>query len=220
MGGQQSLHYLLSSTSPYNLAHSTDTPIISALLLESPYIALHPASQPSSVIVSLGKVAARLLPERQMVQRLDATYMSRSAKTRDDWVNDPLCHDTGTLRGLADMLERSAMLDRLGRGEKVAGLRTNLPEGCVGLWLGHGDADRTTSFEASRRLFDVLKLDGEKSSRSEDNKIFNPYEGGYHKLHGEPDGMAELFAKDVGDFILKTTEGMSSSGSAIMKPKL
>jgi acylglycerol lipase len=187
MGGAQALHFLLT-TSPSYL--SPPLPPISGLILESPYISLHPSSQPSSLTVTVGKLAGRLFPNRQLKQKLDATYMSRDAKVRQDWIDDPLCHDTGTLAGLAGMLERAAELVGLTNGISPR-LTTKLP--CP-LLLCHGDEDRVTSYEASRALFE--KLEGQE-------KRFASYKGWYHKMHVEPEGKGEEFARDVGSWIVK-----------------
>jgi acylglycerol lipase len=185
MGGAEALSFILS----------TPLPPIAGLILESPYIALHPSSQPSSLTVTLGKLAGRLLPNRKLKQKLDATYMSRDAKVRQDWVDDPLCHDTGTLAGLAGMLSRAADLVSLSSTPSSAPhLTTTLP--CP-LLLCHGTDDRVTSYPASKTLFE--KLQGEKH--------FASYEAGYHKLHAEPEGKGEEFARDVGAWILKICQG-------------
>ena len=34
------------------------------------------------------------------------------------------------------------------------------------------------------------------------DKVFRTYVGGYHKLHAEPEGMGEQFARDVGEWIV------------------
>ena len=127
-----------------------------------------------------------------MKQKLDATYMSRDAKVRQDWIDDPLCHDTGTLAGLAGMLGRAAELTALSRAESPT-LSRKLP--CP-LLMCHGDEDRVTSFDASQALFE--KLEGEK--------YFAKYEGCYHKMHAEPEGKGEEFARDVGAWIVKMAQ--------------
>lgn len=190
MGGAEALHFILS-TAPNYLA--SPLPKLTGCILESPYIALHPSSQPSSFVVSVGKLAGRLLPNRQMKQKLDATYMSRDAKVRQDWIDDPLCHDTGTLAGLAGMLGRAADLVSLTQGASPH-LTTKLP--CPVL-LCHGDGDRVTSYDASKALFE--KLEGDKK--------FGSYEGYYHKMHAEPEGKGEEFARDIGAWIVKLAQG-------------
>ena len=205
MGGAQALHFLLT-TSPSYL--SPPLPPISGLILESPYISLHPSSQPSSLTVTVGKLAGRLFPNRQLKQKLDATYMSRDAKVRQDWIDDPLCHDTGTLAGLAGMLGRAADLVGLSDGAAPQHLTTKLP--CP-LLLLHGDEDSVTSYEASKALFEKLEV-GEGMG-----KRFASYEGGYHKMHAEPDGKGEEFARDVGDWLAGVVKGKEDGQARVLK---
>ena len=189
MGGAQALHYLLTP--------QPTRPLISGLLLESPFIALHPSSQPLTLTVLLGKLAARIAPTRQLLQKLNPAHVSRSVAVQKDWSNDPLCHDTGTLQGLAGMLQRGSDLVSLSTNPNTSNLTTKLS--CP-VWLAHGTADKVTSYNASRELFDVLDVEN-------GDKMFKSYEGGYHKLHAEPEGMGEEFARDVGGWILERSAG-------------
>jgi acylglycerol lipase len=205
MGGAEALHFMLTET-PRPLADDLPKGTIRGLLLESPYIALHPDSQPSGFTVWAGKLAARIAPSKQMLQKLDSTYMSRDPQVRKDWEEDKLCHDTGTLEGLAGMLQRAAELTALGEGKAVEGLK--LDPGCP-VWFGHGSGDRVTSYDESKRLFGKLKVE---------DKTFKNYEGAYHKLHAEPEGVKEEFVKDVGEWILAHIPGQE--GEMDVKAKL
>lgn len=187
MGGGEALCYMLSTSSELS-----NRSAISGLLLEAPYIELDPAEQPGFMKVSAGKLAAMLLPHMQLKQKLSATFMSRSAKVRQDWVDDALCHDTGTLEGLKDLLQRSADLSLLSRGIKVDGFTTNIP--CP-VWFSFGSGDRVLSMGAAQRLYNVLQAPNR-------DKAFQSYPDAYHKLHAEPDGVGEQFAKDVASWIL------------------
>jgi acylglycerol lipase len=205
MGGAEALHFMLTEA-PRPLANDLPEGTIRGLLLESPYIALHPDSQPSGFTVWAGKLAARIAPSKQMLQKLDSTYMSRDPQVRKDWEEDKLCHDTGTLEGLAGMLQRAAELTTLGEGKAVEGLK--LDPGCP-VWLGHGSGDRVTSYDGSKRLFEKLKVE---------DKAFKSYEDAYHKLHAEPGGGKEEFVKDAGEWILAHIPGQE--GGMDVKAKL
>ncbi|KIX01694.1 uncharacterized protein Z518_09420 [Rhinocladiella mackenziei CBS 650.93] len=188
MGGGEALCYMLSTSAALTQSRCS----ISGLLLESPYIELDPSEQPSFLKVSAGKLAALLLPHAQLKQKLSPTYMSRDAKVRQDWVDDPLCHDTGTLEGLNGLLQRAADLSSLSHGHKVHGFSTSVS--CP-IWFSHGSGDKVTSPVAAKRLYDVLQARG-------GDKTFQSYPDAYHKLHAEPDGMGEQYAKDVAMWIL------------------
>ena len=122
--------------------------------------------------------------------------MSRSAKVRQEWVDDPLCHDTGTLEGLKGLLQRAADLEALSHGHKVHGLTTKVP--CP-VWVSHGTADKVVSLVAAQRLFGVLDAPS-------GDKVFQTYPDAYHKLHAEPDGVGEQYAKDAAEWILAHVE--------------
>lgn len=187
MGGNETLYYLLSSPSAF-----PNRPALSGLLLEAPYIELDPSEQPSFLKVFAGKLAAFLLPNTQLKQKLHSTYMSHSAKVRQDWEDDPLCHDTGTLQGLKGLLQRAGDLSSLSHGHDVPGLRRDLP--CP-VWMGHGTSDRVVSPQAAKRLFDVLRA-------PERDTVYQAYPDAYHKLHAEPDGISDQFVRDVAEWIL------------------
>lgn len=64
----------------------------------------------------------------------------------------------------------------------------------IPIFWAHGTSDKATSFALSKKLFDRLDGDG--------LEVFKAYEGWYHALHLEPDGMKEQFARDVGEWII------------------
>ena len=98
-----------------------------------------------------------------MVNKLDAQWMCHDLAICKEWVEDPLCHDTGTLEGLAGMLDRMAELDE----DRIV---IDEWEGCK-VWIGHGTEDRCTSHAASKRFVERLKVE---------DKTFREYEGCYH----------------------------------------
>ncbi|KIW20134.1 hypothetical protein PV08_00709 [Exophiala spinifera] len=199
MGGNELLTYMLSTSSAYS-----NRPPISGVLLEAPYIELDPSEQPNAVTVVAGKMAASLLPHMQLKRALNAAFLSRSTTVQRDFINDSLCHDTGTLEGLKGLLQRAGDLSALSHGRKVSGLTTKVP--CPVL-VSHGTDDKIISFPAAERLFSVLDAPG-------GDKVFQAYKGGYHKLHAEPEGGAEQFANDVGNWILAHANH-SSSGTQV-----
>lgn len=210
MGGAESLVYLLSQPQSFATAQALKQGALlpfSGLLVESPHIAFPSGSQPSSLLVFAGRIAGKMLPHMQMVQKLEASNMSRDPKVCEEWKNDPLCHDTGTLQGLAGLLDRAGHLDAVGGGSKAGGkecggLMGRLP--CPVFWA-HGTGDKVCDFAASKKLYDRLAADGGKDAWHSEN-LFRAYEGAYHKLHAEPDGVGEEFAKDVGGWILRVAK--------------
>ena len=194
---------------------------IRGYLLESPFVDFDPQSKPSSLTVFFGRLAGRLLPHRQLVNRLDVNLISRDPEACKRFEEDELCHDTGTLEGLAGMLDRT--------GELAAGkiiISDDAGEGGVTrIWIAHGDQDGITAFAASKRLADALQVK---------DKEFRAYEGYYHRcksdrpmiatwlltlqVHDEPSPDKEVFMDDVANWILaRSVEPVQVDGA---KPKL
>lgn len=162
---------------------------IRGFLAEAPFVALHPKSRPWKSTVVLGRLAGRLLPRFQMVNKLDLNLLSHDPEHAKRVEADELCHDTGTLEGLAGMLDRAAMLEdgrvvvREGAGEG----------GKTRLWVGHGTADGICDCEATRRMFERVE--------AEDREL-RLYEGWFHQLHVEAGQDKVKYAEDVVKWIL------------------
>lgn len=160
-------------------------------LLESPFISFSPEEQPSWFKVFAGRLAGRLLPHRQLRHDIAPEHLTRDPNVAKSIAEDKLMHNTGTLEGLAGLLDRT---NALAKGEVRP-----LPGGAMrSLWVGHGTQDKTTWFEASKRYFD--ECTGEVA-----DKEFRAYEGWYHQLHADGP-QSEEFYRDVGDWILQRCE--------------
>jgi len=157
MGGAQVLQY--AARGPIEARQK-----FRGYLVESPFIAFHKDAQPAWLTVVAGRLAARVLPKRQMVQKLDGAAMSRDPIVCEEYVKDALCHDTGTLEGLAGLLERAEELDK-GKVTIATG------EG-VSIWAGHGTGDKVCSFEATQSFMGRLPVK---------DKELRTYEGWFHK---------------------------------------
>ena len=153
MGGGETLYY--AATGPAEVRKS-----IRGYLALAPYIALAPASAPSRALVIAGRLAMKVLPKMQMLQKLKPDFQSRDPEFAKTWVEDELCHDTGTLEGLGGMIDRGEHLDK---GVVV------VKEGSI--FIAHGSGDLITSYDASKRFFDKLNVQ---------DKTYKTYEGWYH----------------------------------------
>jgi len=164
-------------------------------LLEAPFIGWPAGEEPSALKIFLGRLAARILPNRALVHAIPPENLSRDPEVVASLRADPLCHDTGTLEGLASLLDRT---EALLRGRAV-------PAPCIrSLWFGHGSADLGTSYPASKAFFE--RLEGVEDA------TFKTYEGWYHQLHAEP-GRDEFY-KDVGDWIVARSGEANAKGAA------
>ncbi|RYN31175.1 hypothetical protein AA0119_g4827 [Alternaria tenuissima] len=178
---------------------------IRGFLLESPFVDFDPKSKPSPVTVFFGRVAGKLMAKRQLTNKLDPKLISRDPAVCKQFDEDELCHDTGTLEGLAGLLDRT---NALSSGKVV--IPDNAGEGGVTrIWIAHGEQDGITSYPASKRLFSALQVK---------DKEFKSYAGCYHRLHDEPSPDKDAFRDDVVNWILARATDPAGEDSA--KPRL
>jgi len=154
-------------------------------LCESPYIKLSKDTEPNVVTVFVGRLASKVAPHMHMHQPIPPANLVRDPEVIKSIETDPLLHGSGTLEGLSGMLDRSAALSG---GKRI------LNKGVKSLWVGHGTNDKGTSWEASKKWVEQQK--------EVEDKTFRSYEGAYHQLHADTKEVAELLAKEVGDWIL------------------
>ncbi|KAL6900287.1 Alpha/Beta hydrolase protein [Trichoderma evansii] len=156
-------------------------------ILEAPFIGFSPAEVPSSLKVFLGRLVGRLLPKQQLKHVVPPEHLSRDPEVVESVRNDALCHNTGTLEGLASLLDRTATLS--GGGVKLGA-------DVHSLFLTHGTNDLTCSYDAAVKFVNDQTAVEDKETKS--------YEGGYHQLHA--DLCKDELAKDVIDWILKRSK--------------
>ncbi|KKA27879.1 hypothetical protein TD95_004130 [Thielaviopsis punctulata] len=176
MGGGQIL--TLACTPAYNDIAGR----VRGWLAEAPFIAFPRGAEPMALEVYAGRLLGKLLPRFQLKKPIDPHILTRVAANAEAVAADELCHDTGTLQGLAGMLDRAANLERG---------KMSLNPSVSALAIFHGSGDKVTSHLASRKFIDEQKIQ---------DKMFKEYDGGYHQLHA--DLCADEFIQDVGDWIL------------------
>lgn len=144
-------------------------PDIEALILTSPWLKL--AFNPPAIKEWIGKGVARVLPTLPMSTGLKPEDLFRPSDLDIPPItDDPLNHTTITPRAYMEV--QSAGEWALRNGAELS----------VPLLLLHGNSDRITSFEASRRLASDL------GSRCD----WQPREGGLHELHNDKDGRVTI----------------------------
>lgn len=172
MGGGAALAYGYSGSMRDRLA---------GMVVWSPMIDFAPQARPFTVVEAAGKLLAKIMPNMKMVNKLDDSAMSRDPSVVADYNADKLCHNTGTLLGLSEMLERSRLL-------RSPGVQASFPQNLPVLVM-HGSGDRITSHEASKSFVEGLGVV---------DKTFKQYDGWYHKLHADEPGEDRVrFANDV-----------------------
>lgn len=160
MGGAEILHY--ASSGPADVVSQ-----ITGFISSAPLVALHPGTRPWKTTVILGRIAGKLLPHHQLVNHLKADYLSRDPEQNKLWVADELCHDTGTLEGLAGMLDRGEQLDS-GKTMVKEGVGKG---GKTRLLVVHGTGDHVNDFVASKKYVDRCAVK---------DKELKAYDGWYH----------------------------------------
>ncbi len=143
-------------------------PRLAGVAASSPWLRL--AFEPPALKVRLGRVTNRLWPAFSQSSGPDVRGLSRDPEAVQAYTDDPLVHDRISARLFVGVYE--------------AGLRAldHAAEFGVPLLVMHGDADRLTSPEASRRFASGVTGDC----------TFKLWEGFYHELHNEP-GKEEVF---------------------------
>lgn len=166
----------------------------------SPLIEPAAAVRPSRLLVAAGRLGARLLPNAQRVEALDPATMSRDPAVCAAFARDPLCHNTGTLLGMSEMLARG---ECLARADTAAAFAPDLP-----VLVCHGSADKVADCAASRRF--VAALAGADTT-------FREYAGWRHKLHAEPEPDRTRFATEMVEWIRERAGANAPAGGT---PKL
>ncbi|KAL2807702.1 Alpha/Beta hydrolase protein [Aspergillus granulosus] len=186
MGGQESAFYLL------NPDLDGYWPLVTGWIMEALYIGLDLASYPN---------LARVFPKPKFTQPLSGKFVTRDCNIRERYCSDLLCYNTSTLEALQDVLQRESDLTKLSVLDQPvpSGLSACLP--CPVFWA-HGSADMITSYAISKRLYKRLEPHNEADT---DAKTWKLFEGMFHQLHSKPDGVAEEFLRDVGEWVAKIT---------------
>lgn len=170
-------------------------------LCEAPLVGLAPEEQPSWLKVFSARLVGKVLPRLHMVQELPPENLTRIPEVQKSIREDELVHNTGTIEGLAGMLDRTNALSSGATRPDGAKVRA--------LWIGHGTGDKGTSYAETKKWFDSYA--GVVPDRE-----LKTYEGAYHQLHA--DLCKEEFEKDVADWILARAGGGAEVKAAETKP--
>jgi len=145
--------------------------LLSGVIVTSPFIILtHPAS---SIKRWFGGKMASISPKMIIPAVVKGGELSHDPKVTELYNSDPLIRQVGSLRGLSDML---------GGGEQLLHSDYQHWPKTLPLLLIHGTEDQVTSCKATQTFYDKVVADDKKLSL---------YEGGYHELQNEPDGVQE-----------------------------
>ncbi|KAG6037301.1 hypothetical protein E4U41_005225 [Claviceps citrina] len=169
-------------------------------ILECPFVGFPAGEEPSSLKVLAGRLIGRLLPRQQLHHVVPPEHLSRDEAVVQSVRDDPLCHNTGTLEGLASLLDRTAML---ASGKVILGKQVK------SILLTHGTEDKTCSYDAAATFL--------QNQHNVPDKTTKLYDGAYHQLHA--DHCKEAFTNDVINWILERS-GESGTDIAALIAKL
>jgi len=126
---------------------------------------------------------------------ITAPDLSHDEAVNKAYIEDPMVIAKGTLRGVGDMLN--------GGEDLVQSSYRHWPKD-LPLLLIHGTSDRVTDHHASEEFFKKVPAT---------DKVLSLYEGGYHELQNEPDGMKEKLIEECIAWVkerLSKTDGAKS----------
>ncbi|GAA5822343.1 hypothetical protein JCM11251_006308 [Rhodosporidiobolus azoricus] len=202
MGGGLTLAFSLGrSTSSATSPPPSPSPLpssLSGVLVSSPLLRQSPAVKSPLWVVRAGSILGKVSGALTLKAPVKAEDCTRDPVVRDAYVNDPLCKQQGTFRGVADML--------LGGDSLVTTSYKHWPAS-LPLLIVHGDADKVTDPAASKEF--VEKVKNEVGAR---DATFKPFEGYYHEMHNEPGNDKYVEIDYLVGWILQHVP--SSSGSA------
>ncbi|KAJ7712051.1 Alpha/Beta hydrolase protein [Mycena metata] len=154
---------------------------VRGVIAGSPFLTI--AKDIPKAVMWLGKSVAVVNPYMVYPVRNKPEDLSRNAVTNAEYVMDPFIKTPGSLKSILDMMDTGVHL--------LSTAYVNWPQDVPLLFL-HGSADLLASFESSKTLFAKLPA-------KDKNMII--YQGAYHELHNEPDGVREKSLADVVEFI-------------------
>lgn len=178
MGGGLTMAY---ATRPAAPPSPESVKLFKGLIVSSPSILLT-TPQPKFLRWTGAKLA-NVVPFMSFPADVKAEDLSRDPAANEANLKDPLIKRQGTLRGLDDMLSG---------GERL--LETdwkNWPKSMPVLFV-HGTDDKVTSYKATQEFHDKIDAD--------DKKIVL-YEGGYHELVHEIDGIPEKLFEEITSWV-------------------
>lgn len=173
--------------------------LFTAVIASSPFIVLtHPKPR---IVRWAGAKLALLRPYQLIPADVGVENITRNQASREAYAKDPLIKRTGSLRALDDMLTGGEKL----LSEDYAKWPKDLP-----LFIVHGTADQVTSCDASKEFCEKVPAASKKISL---------YEGGYHELVHEPDGMPERLVDECIAWIEEHLPQKASSPSGSLPPE-
>ncbi|KAI3633433.1 hypothetical protein MIR68_008380 [Amoeboaphelidium protococcarum] len=135
----------------------------------------------------LGVLASNILPTLNIPTGIDSTGISSDSAVVEKYNTDPYVHKYGSLQTLSSVLAKGE--DCITVPDYIAKWPQKLP-----LLVSYGTADKITSFDGGKLFVDSVTCD---------DKTFEVFDGAYHEIHNEPNGVKEKAIQTYGDWIAK-----------------
>ncbi|MEE4198635.1 MAG: alpha/beta hydrolase [Bacteroidales bacterium] len=166
---------LFPETPPFIYGHSLGGNIVTNYILKrenrlrgavisSPWFKL--AFDPSAITLWLAKTVKNIFPKFTQKANLDVQGISHDQRVVDNYIKDPLVHEKISVRMFFEIY-------RAGNWALENPQRLNIP-----VLIQHGNADKITSFHASKEFADHGKT-------LTKDIAFKEWKGMYHELHNE-----------------------------------
>jgi len=149
---------------------------LSGIIASSPCIRL--TKPPATITRWLGSRVRSILPNQNIPASVDPKHLSHDPAVIKENETDQLIRRSASLRAVDDMLSR---------GENLAAKDYKKWPTPLPVLVVHGTEDKVCSVEASKQFVESLPAS---------DKNISLYEGGYHELHNEPDGVKEKFVDE------------------------
>jgi acylglycerol lipase len=134
---------------------------LAGVVLSSPLIEMAAQSKVSKPVITLGSILSKAIPSLPVPVSLDEKFISRNPIEIERYEKDPLIHNFGSLRGLADLINSIRLLSK----EKYK--KITLP-----IYICFGTADGINDCDSAKELFSKLPSE---------NKTWREWPGFYHE---------------------------------------
>jgi len=198
MGGGEVLGF---GTQASKGVHAASLKSLNAIIATSPLI--QQATPAPKIAKIVGGKLSILLPSMLIPATVKAEQLSHDPEVGAQYLKDPLVKQSGSLKGINDMLSQGDLLVSAG----YAHWPQELP-----LLIVHGTEDKVTSHNASQMFHDKI---------SAAKKKITLFPGGYHELQNEPDGVSGKLAEEIITFVeehLAATATSSDTAAETTQP--
>jgi len=155
---------------------------VDGLVVTSPFLAVHPASRPSSAVRAMARVLVRVAPRVPMPTKIDVTLLSRDTTVGEAYARDPLVSHAAS----------AGWLRAIGQAQRE--VRARARELSVPTLLMASGSDRLVDPEVTRMF--VRDTDPEAVE-------FVWWDGFYHEMLNDL-GREQVLARIVGWLVLRT----------------